>query len=87
MSELRQPVRVEARSTAEVENPRWLSVQHVAVDPVDVLIDDGEAPAGGVVILREVFLEHASAERRVVPGDLLALSPRFRMRLPANDIK
>jgi len=48
------------------------------MDPGDVPIDDFEAPAGLIVALVKVFLEHSLAESGIVPRYLLALDPGFR---------
>jgi hypothetical protein len=86
MPEFGQSIRVQSGTTAEVENPRRISLQNPIVNPPDVFIDNLKATTGSVVLLRQMLIEHASAKVWVIPRDLFPLSPRFWVSLPVNDI-
>jgi hypothetical protein len=57
-----------------------LLLQYVVVNPADMLVNDDGSAAGGIMGLREMFLEHPRAEARFSPGDFLALIPGYRLR-------
>jgi hypothetical protein len=57
------------------------------VDPIDVLIDGHEATAGGIMGLRQMFVQHALTESRVIPWNLFSLCPWFGNAFSINDIK
>jgi hypothetical protein len=54
------------------------------VNPIDLLINDGSATAGTVMILGEMLGQHARAKARFMPGDVIAFLPRDR-RLDAQE--
>ncbi len=56
------------------------------MNPGDLALDDLESPAGRVVRLGEMLLEHPLAKARLVPRDLFALGPRLRRGLAVNDV-
>lgn len=58
-----------------IKNFRRLSLQDMCVDPFDVLVDDPLLSAGCIVGLREVLLEYALTEFRIMPGNFFTLSP------------
>ena len=81
-----KPVRVEPGATAKVKDPRGLSLEQMIVDPPYMTIDDLEAAAGSIVLLRQMLLQHPPAEARITPRDLFSLCPRSGDALPMNDI-
>jgi hypothetical protein len=74
---LRQPVGVQPWPAAQVEHTAWLPTQQGLMHPGYMLVDARETPAGGVMRLREVFLEHALAETWLIPGYVIPLLPGF----------
>jgi hypothetical protein len=77
---------VEARPAPEVEDRHRATAQDGLVDPGDLAVDRRRAPRGGVVRLRKVLGEHPGAERRIVPGDVVAFGPRLRRGLAIHQI-
>ena len=70
-----EPARIEPRAARQVQHAGALLVQQLLVDPAHLRIDLLEAATRGVAVLAQVFLQHSLAERRVVPGDVVALCP------------
>ena len=87
VSKFCQPLGVQSRSAAEIKHPGRVSLQNLGVNPGDVLVDDREAPAGGIVLLRQMFFEHSPAEIRVIPRNFLPLRPGLGVALPMNEVK
>ena len=46
-----------------------------------------KAPTGRIMVLREVLLQHALTEGRIIPGDVIALRPRLRMCAAVDQVK
>ena len=56
------------------------AVEHHLNEPLDLNIDDGRPAAGGIVVLTQVFAQHATAELRFVPGNFEFPGPRLGRR-------
>jgi hypothetical protein len=52
--------------------------------PFNMLIDDLETAAGGIVRLRQMLLKHSSAEIRVIPRNPQPVQAQSRSRHVAN---
>lgn len=75
---------VEAWPAAEIENPRLLFQQDLAMNPIDMFIYCLETTTCGVMVLSKMFLEHSFAEFRIVPRDIISFLPWDRRRLAAD---
>ena len=47
------------------------------MNPLDLPINNLEASAGSIVLLREMLLEHSLAEAGIVPREVITFGPRF----------
>jgi hypothetical protein len=56
------------------------------VNPCDMPIDDREAPAGRIMLLGQMLIQHALTEFRLIPRNLLPLGPRFWEALPIDNV-
>ena len=72
-----QPLRIETGTTAKVEDLGSIFVKERTMNPLYMRVDRSGAAAGGVMLLGEVLVQHAFAECRIMPGDLLAFGPWF----------
>jgi hypothetical protein len=63
----RESLRVQPRTTAKIEDALGLALQHRAVHPRDVLLDQLDASTGAVVRLRQMLAQHPLAEQGVFP--------------------
>ena len=81
MPEPGKAARVETGPTSQVQYARQLTMEHFLVDPTDMPIDYIKPTAGKIVPLREMLSQHASAEVRIIPGNVFAFGPGGRGNL------
>jgi hypothetical protein len=84
MTQLSQPVDIQAGATTQVQDLASPTSQDPIVQPGHMLVDYFRPLANRVMLLGKILMQHALAERRVSPGDLLAFRPWGRWILSVN---
>lgn len=73
-------MRVESRTATEVQDVGRFSVEQPVVNPGRLPVDPFRSAAGQVVVLREMFRQHPSAEGGIVPRNFVVAVPYIVVR-------